>query len=226
MNTNHRGFTLIELLITISILSAVLLAGTFTYQTIAQRWQKEIGHFSASQYETKHLNILYDILAGLKPFVVLGENDSPGLLFVGSETRLLGVTKAGPFNTDYPEVFRLSVEETDLGKKRLLYQSVSTANTTIFRSDKEIIFTDEFILLDGLDDIRLNYFGWQSINQRSNGKEQGLLPTWGSTYSGTQTQLMPEKIAVLVKRGGKDLLFSVSLDTNSLRYVAPYLDRD
>jgi prepilin-type N-terminal cleavage/methylation domain-containing protein len=50
-----KGFTLIELMISMTILSLLLFTGSYTYSLMSQRWNKELGEFSHSAKQAKHL---------------------------------------------------------------------------------------------------------------------------------------------------------------------------
>ena len=74
MKSKNSGFTLIELLIAVSILSALLFTGTYVYQMLAVRWDKELGQFDNSAQTAKHFSLLNDLLRGVHPFIILDEH--------------------------------------------------------------------------------------------------------------------------------------------------------
>lgn len=227
MKTSSSGFTLIELLLAITILSGMLLVGNYSYQILASRWQKELGTFSHQQEFGRKLTLLNRTLTGIQPYIVrkkVNFNEQVGFLLEGSERGLLSISKVGLMQQQYPEVFRLIVEKQENDQYTLLYQAKSTQNFLLKYSDQDISFNRTFVLFQDLDEIKFNYLGWDSINQKSNEKSLGGSPTWRSNYSGLDTQQLPEEIAILMKQGEKDLLYTIELDKNTLRYLTPYLD--
>lgn len=232
MRAKHSGFTLIELMIAAAILSGLLFLGSFTYQMLAQRWTKELGEFQNTLETTKSFNLLNSTLTAVQPYIVLDESDNnntdydPGFLFIGRENRLFSVTKQGLFDQSAPEVFRLIVEEKETGKFDLLYQGVTTQQQALVTAQQSITFTQQITLLSDFDEIKFNYLGWDSFVIRSEGIQNGLQPTWRSEFSGLDTQLLPDQMAILLKKDDKDLLFTVAFDAKSLRYLTPYLSNN
>jgi prepilin-type N-terminal cleavage/methylation domain-containing protein len=231
MKAKHAGFTLIELMIAVAILSGLLFLGSFTYQMLASRWSKELGDFQNTLETTKNFNLLNSTLTAIQPYIVLDKSNNntnydPGFLFVGKENRLLSVTKQGLFNQRYPEVFRLIVEKNVNNKYDLLYQGMSTQDQAIITAQQSISFTQQIKLLSDFDDIRFNYLGWDGFIARNQGVQDGLQPTWRNEFSGIDNQLLPDQMAILIKKNDKDLLFTVTFDEKSLRYLTPYLENN
>ena len=67
---NRNGFTLVELLITIMILSSLLFLGSFSYQMLANRWEKQLGTFDDSLSLSRNIQILERILTSAIPLVI------------------------------------------------------------------------------------------------------------------------------------------------------------
>ncbi|PHI38627.1 hypothetical protein CBQ28_03670 [Pseudoalteromonas sp. GCY] len=227
MKSKHNGFTLIELLLAITILSGLLLVGNYSYQILASRWQDELGQFSQFQEFSRKLTLFNRTLNGIQPYVVKKRDNLNvrfGFLFEGGEQSLLSISKVGLMQQDFPEVFRLVVQKQENEKYSLLYQAKSTKHFLLKYSDQNIEFSKTYVLFKDLDEVRFNYLGWDSINQKSNEKSNGETPTWRRSYSGLDLQQLPEEIAILMKQDGKDLLYTIELDKNTLRYLTPYLD--
>ncbi|CAH9052716.1 hypothetical protein PSECIP111951_00675 [Pseudoalteromonas holothuriae] len=227
MKSSLRGFTLVELLIAISILSGLLFVGNYSYQILAGRWQQELGQFHNYQEFGRKLSLFNKTLAGIQPYVVrrvVNSNQQVGFLFEGNEQRLLSISKVGLIQQAYPEVFRLIVQEQDNGLFSLLYQAKSTQHFLLKYSDQNIDFQRSYILFQDLDEIKFNYLGWDNINQKSELKSVGRTPTWRQSYSGLDSQQLPEEIAILMKQGTQELLYTIELDKSTLRYLTPYLD--
>lgn len=231
MLPKSKGFTLIELMIATAILSGLLFLGGFTYQMLASRWQQELGEFQETLDITKSFNLLNGSIRAIQPYVVQNkkinnQDYEPGFLFVGRENRLLAVSKQGLFNHRYPEVFRLIVEENEDGSKNLIYQGVSTEGQLILTAQQTITFTQEITLLEKFDEIKFNYLGWDSPQVRSEGLENNALPTWRAEYSGLDNQLLPDEMALSLKKDGKDLLFTISFAEKSTRFLSQYINHD
>lgn len=228
MVVKRQGFTLIELLLSISILSGILLVGNFSYQLLAVRWQKEMTDFNVNQDFGRKLNLFNTTLTSIQPYIVLSDNGGkayPGFIFEGSEKSLLSIAKVGLIQQYYPEVFRIVIEKKQNDKYDLIYQAKSTRDFLLKYANQEIQFDKEFTLFKDMDEIRFNYLGWDNVVTKSEHKGEDIPATWRGAFSGLDTQQLPEMIAVLMRQGDKDIMFTIELDKNTLRYLTPYLDR-
>jgi prepilin-type N-terminal cleavage/methylation domain-containing protein len=187
------GFTLIEMMIAISIFSMLLFAGTYSYQLIANRWDKNLSSFSAIEKEAKHTELLLDVLQGIKPFIVTDQGRSH-FYFVGDQTSILGVTSVGIFSGQYHEIFRLSLVTDEQGGTDIVYQAKSTKDFLLFSPNQEIIFDYQLVLFDDVERARLAYFGWQNLNNK--GKSGGVDRHWYKDYSSVDRDLMPQRVLV------------------------------
>jgi len=225
MRNKALGFTLIELLIAVSILSALLFTGTYMYQMLAGRWDKELGEFNASSQKMKNLSLLSNVLRGIHPYIILDEqmdSKKPAFLFVGGEERLLSVTRSGLFEPSHPEVFRIILEQNKKGLFNLIYQSISTKDILVLTAAQEINFKNKIVLLEDLDEIKFGYLGWNGFLERSNADQTGQTVSWRNGFSGIDNQLLPEKMTVYIKQKQKEITFVIYFDQNSLRFLAPY----
>lgn len=227
MNYKSSGFTLIELLIAISILSALLFTGTYTYQMMAGRWDKELGEFEGSVKTAKHFSLLNNLLKGIHPFIVMDEQvntKKPAFLFIGHEQSLLSTSRAGLFSQPYPEIFRLTSRQKENGLYDLIYQSVSSKDTLLLTAQHEIKFDNQLVLFSDLDEISFNYLGWDSFAAQSGLTQGGIKPTWRTNFSGIDNQLIPVRMLLTLISKQREMNFTIVLDQNSLRYLTPYFD--
>ncbi len=227
MNNKSTGFTLVELLIAVSILSALLFTGTYVYQMLAERWDKELGEFNNSVTISKHFSLFNNLLKGIHPFIVIDEKSDikkPAFLFIGHNKRLLSVSRTGLFNPSYPEIFRISAKQKESGLYDLIYQSVSTKKVLLLTAQQEITFDNQIILFNDLDDINFEYLGWSGFVEQSNAPETGIKPRWRNTFSGIDHQQMPIKMLVRLNKEQNNIVFTIELDRGSLRFLTPYMD--
>jgi len=222
-NQNTNGFTLIELMIAISILSMLLFTGSYTYSLMSQRWNKELGTFSTSAKIAKNLTILQRLIEGVQPYVVIDNKKSPSFFFIGDETSLLAVSRAGIFSGDYPEIFRLTTIENSNGLVDLVYQSASTENVLLIGTDQEINFTKKLVLFNNLEKVEFRYYGWNNLSEKSNSSENGKHKNWLPNYSGINKQLTPELINLKLTKSNSDIQISIFLDSNPEHFLSPYM---
>ncbi|CAD2223397.1 conserved hypothetical protein [Pseudoalteromonas sp. 3J6] len=225
IKVQSKGFTLIELLITISILSALIFTGTFSYQMLANRWQEEVGTYNKTLANSKGISLLSRILHGVAPYIIIDEreNKRPGLLFVGNENKLFGVTQQGLFSGKYPEIFRLTLEQQENKKYNLIYQSVSTKNQSIFTTQQEIAFEHNYLLLENIDELVFSYRGWDNLPSMSIQKEAQEQPKVTNEYSGINKQLLPLNIMTTLTINSETMMIEVDSGRDSLQHTTLYL---
>lgn len=221
----HAGFTLIELLITMSILSALMFTGTFSYQLLASKWQKEVGTFNQTLEHAKGISLLSQILNGIYPYVVMDNKlqiKKPGFLFIGTNSRLLSVTQQGLFSEHYPEIFRLTLQPNK-DKFNLVYQSVSTKSVTVLTADQKIEFKHSYLLLENIDSFNLSYVGWTNVNTMSDEKENNQAPKLSSNFSGLDRQILPVNLTATLSINSKVMSIEANTERSALQHMTLYL---
>ena len=218
----HKGFTLIELMISISILTMLLFTGSYSYSLMSERWSKELGQFSNSAKTAKHLVLIQSLLEGVQPYVVVDSKKTPSLFFIGQSASLLGVSRAGLFSGNYPEIFRLTANKKANGKVDLIYQSSSTEHILLTGTDQNIDFSKTLILLTDLDEVTFNYFGWSHLYDKNAIIKSNEVAQWSTDFSGIDRQLMPEKYSITLVKSGSTITIPVQLQTTPERWLAPY----
>jgi len=223
---HQKGFTLIELMIAISILSLLLFTGSYSYSLMSERWNKELGQFSQSAKEAKHLEIVQRLLEGIQTFVVVNNKQKPSLFFIGDTNSLLAVSQAGFFNNNYPEIFRLTTIKNKKGLFDLVYQSASTENILLTGTDQTIDFTKKIVLFENLEKVTFQYYGWSHYYDKDSTDEGNKSRRWFDNFSGINNQIMPEQFILTLNKAGNTLSFPVYLDNSSERWLSPYLDEN
>lgn len=230
MRVNYKGFTVIELMITMTILSALLLTGSFSYSILAERWQQQLGDFESRVAEFKTLNALQNTLDGISPRLIFSSLDSsvrvPSVFFVGKKESMLAISNTGFFSDNKDEVFRLATERTDEGTYNLVYQSVNVSQSPVYLETQAFTFTNKKVLFENVDEFEFQYLGWNDIESRSEGIEKMIAPTWRASYSGLVHQLLPEKVKLTISIKEKQIVIYFYPNKESLRVITPYLNTD
>jgi len=221
-NNQNKGFTLIELMISISILTMLLFTGTYSYSLMSDRWNKELGQFSHSAKEAKHLALLQSLLEGVQPFVVVDKEKKPSFFFIGDNTSLLAISRAGFFNTPFPEIFRLTTVEKENGKVDLVYQSISTESFLLTGTEQNINFSKQIILFSDLDKVSFRYYGWSHLTEKTSIEFPKKKPQWFQRFSGIDKQLMPQQYQLTLIKSDQRLSIPVTLELKPERWLSPY----
>ncbi|TMP45684.1 hypothetical protein CWB96_10900 [Pseudoalteromonas citrea] len=225
LHSKQSGFTLIELLIVTLLLSLIMAVGTYSYSLFVDNWQKELGNFNRTKNFTVSVQRVDRLLENVYPYVLIKNNAEAGLLFVGSKSGLLSVTYNGLFNDGSPEVFRISKIENENGRFDLIYQAMSLKYVNIIHEDQPIEFTHKVEIVKDVSDVDFNYYGWSSfrLKSQSTNNEQ---PKWSSKYSALNTQLLPEKMTMTIKRDNKSVILRYAYDLESERWLSSYSDSE
>ncbi|WP_185745546.1 prepilin-type N-terminal cleavage/methylation domain-containing protein [Pseudoalteromonas sp. J010] len=195
MAGKQRGFTLVELLIAITLLSLVMVTGTFAYFQLASRWDKELGDFQQQAQTAKVVTQLEQVLKGIIPYVVRDKEGKPTFFFVGSESRLLAVTNNGLISGK-PEVFRLVLQQQE-SHFQLVYQAIAMEKVILTSTEQSLDFSSTKVLLNRLQGADFNYYGWQSLTLKSN-RIPGTKPSWFNNYRSQERGLTPEYIKLKI----------------------------
>ncbi|WP_434950898.1 PulJ/GspJ family protein [Shewanella sp. HL-SH4] len=192
-----RGFTLIELLIAMLVMSMVMYVGSLSFATFSQRWQKDVGSFNYEVNKAKNLVLLQQMLRGISNYIVKNDDDKMIYFFQGNAKYLLFVTNNPLFNSGSPALVRLSVRVQEDGKQQLKYEESSFEHNPLINAAKlpqpefsKVLFTD--------DNIRFNFYGWESQNQRAaffEGEEE-VAPKWLAEYFSDKTGMLPYAVNI------------------------------
>ncbi|NTS76915.1 type II secretion system protein [Catenovulum sp. SM1970] len=228
LKRQDKGFTLVELLIVSSILSMLLLVGSYSYSLFAQRWNKELGSFNQNNQLMINLARFQTLLNNQQYNVVFRDDAEPGFFFVGNSNSILSITNQGLFNQKFAEAFRLTLVKNNRQKLDLVYQSAPLDKLALSKASTELVFQYEFKLLTDLDDASFEYYGFESFEQKSisNRPNVFLKPKWFSQYSGLDSQLFPEKIKFSFIHSGRKIEYYFSMITNSEELLSDYFPEE
>ena len=87
------GFTLIEMLVTVVLLSALILIGSFSYAQFSKLWNVQVNDFDIKLEHARNSILINEVLDSLLPYVVYDVNDEPSIYFEGNRNGFVGVSK-------------------------------------------------------------------------------------------------------------------------------------
>jgi len=215
-----KGFTLIELLISVSLLSALLLLGNYSYSLFASKWQKDLGAFNSTIQDLKGKELLNEILSSTVPYVIFDDSKNNSnlkttLLFVGNVQSLFAVSNSGIISAHHPEVYKIFTKESLDGKLDLIYQSSSLSHINMVNVNQSFTFEHEFILLNDIDSLNIQYFGWNNIDEKMTKDSNNAVRKWFTDYSGVDKRLLPEKISLEISINDKLHIYNFEVDKES-----------
>jgi len=222
----QAGFTLVELLIATTLLSMILFVGSYSYSLFANRWDKELGDFSANIKDVRAMQLLQTVLDGIVPVVVVDEG-KPGFYFSGKKQVLTSVSSNGLFDDEFPVVFEISAEQSGPGRMTVIYREASTQDLLLTANGQNIAFNHSITLLDDVAEWRFTYQGWESFEAKSSAKflnqrVPAKLPSF-EEYSGQVRQLVPEVIALSYRQTAAPVHLSAQLGKEPQVILSRYL---
>ena len=196
------GFTLIEMMIAMTILSMVMLLGTWSFSLFIDRWDGRLGYFSKHASQAKDFILLNEIVSGISPFVYR-QNGQPSYYFKLVDNQITGVTQNPIFNNNEFALFKLSVERSNSGSSYLLYKETKIQNLYQGATDT---YDYEKVLINDTARIDLSVFAWDNFKQKiaaedpliSNSK---AVPKWRSSYDASLSNLLPSKVSISTTDG-------------------------
>lgn len=210
---NYRGFTLIEVLISMTILTMIMLLGTWSFSLFSSRWDGRLGHFDESVAQTKDYVLLNDIVSSITPFVYKNGTERH-YYFSSTNDYLAGVTQSSIFFPNQAALFKLTVEPLGDGTAYLLYQE---AQLTVLNDPQAITYTHEKILIQGANKIRFSVYAWSSAIEKIQSEDplssNAQSPVWRASYDSAESHLMP--ISVSIKWDDNEFLIPLINDQGS-----------
>ncbi|WP_076410995.1 type II secretion system protein J [Shewanella sp. UCD-KL12] len=196
INRLSKGFTLVELLISMTILSMIMLLGSWSFSLFTTNWEGRLGHFSKNVSQTKDYILMNDIVSSIIPYVYRVSNN-PRYYFKSTPTEMYAVTQSSIFHPKSAVAFKFTVEDFEDGSKYLLYQE---AELGVITQGQEINYSHEKILIAKADDIQFKVFGWKDIQQKMASEDpmtnSGARPLWRDSYDAEKSNYMPLSIAI------------------------------
>jgi len=80
-------------------------------------------------------------------------------------------------------------------------------------------------LLSNLRDVSFSYYGWRSIDEKSDNPDQRFKSQWLNEYSGIDRQYMPSKIILSIEKE-YTLIIPVELQVDVEKWLSPYFNSD
>ncbi|WP_206484698.1 prepilin-type N-terminal cleavage/methylation domain-containing protein [Thalassotalea sp. G2M2-11] len=218
-----QGFTLIELLISVSILSLLLLVGSFSYSLLADNWQDVTKKFDIAENDSRAINYMISVFSGIFPYVVYQNkiDKKAVLFFTGNEHRILSVTHSGLVGEAKTELFRVEAITNANGKLDLMYYASELSQPIIY-ADQKVELEQGMVLIKNMDSVSFQYLGWDSYQQKYQEPEQYISPSWRNRFSGITNQLLPETIEIKLSKQGKQTSIVIQLDKTSSRLLSSY----
>lgn len=209
-----KGFTLIEVLLAMMLLSIVMYIGSLSFSVFSERWSKELGGFNTDVSDARKLLLLRQVVQGAANYLVRDSDQRAVYLFYGDATQLIFVSNSPILQSGQQALVRLTVETLDNGQQQLKYSESAFTKQPVFQLNS-LPAPDNSIVLFQSENIRFNYFGWQSFAARVRYTEsyEGT-PEWQAEYDAKKTGVLPFAVN-LTWATNEPLIFSLRHDNRT-----------
>ena len=196
------GFTLVELLVSITLLSMIMLLGTWSFSIFINKWDGRLGYFSKHISQAKDHILLGDVVSAITPHLI-NANNNISYYFQASKTEVKAASHSAIFHVNTPVFVRLSVETYTDGSKYLLYQEAPLVPFNIIDGFE---YTHEKILIQQANILEFSVLGWSNASEKIISEDplsgsNGMKPIWRSQYNSITTNIMPLAIRIYWNEG-------------------------
>jgi prepilin-type N-terminal cleavage/methylation domain-containing protein len=206
-----KGFTLIEVLLAMILLSIVMYIGSLSFSIFSERWRKDMGGFNTDVSNARKLLLLRQLLHGTANYLVRDKDNHTVYFFYGDAQQLTFITNKPVFQTEAQALVRLNVRTLENGQQQLVYSESSFITTPLF-SVTPLPQPEQTLILLQSENIRFNYFGWDSFAARSRFIEysEGELQ-WQTQYDAAAIGVLPHAVNLIWNKN-EPVIFSLSHD--------------
>jgi len=206
---HHKGYTLIEVLVAVVIFTAMLmLAGMALNQGLTQYHgllEKGLNfwEYAKNIWIDKSFNSATD-------YYVHTRSDRWFPYFRGSQEGVSYVSLA-PFAGELPVVIWIRSEDSEKGKRSLVYYELPVYTKTYEEIDRDYVFGEykkgkSFRLLEGVENIEFGFYGYDAA--------KGMYQWYGG-FEGNKLKILPSlvRISYTDESGPGKLVFSINVNS-------------
>ncbi len=231
MVAKQKGFTLIELMLATSLLMLVLFAGYYGYGLFTEKWQKRTQFYWQQTQQSLAFDAISRVFESAAPYIVTSDNNEPAQYFSGDENRVMFITNSPLFSEKTSVVeFKILQNEDSFS---LVYNEASMEKNLLLRQSDEIFWQHQVILMDKLESVSFDYYGWQSFSAAV--EEQGrddddtdldlkLTPSSYKQHIMEERRVLPISLNFNIKdQQGRESHFPVALPSEAYTVLVDYL---
>lgn len=209
------GFTLIEILLSMVILSSVIFVGSLSFAVYSEKWQSGIGDFDEVYAESRNVLLMQKMFIGASNYIIKNEKGDVAYFFEGASQRLTFVSNNPIYNPASPAVVSLHIETNSDGLQNLVYSEYSFEDQLLLHENQPLEKDFSMVLLSR-ENIRFNYFGWETNEQRiasNDGKD--FVPDWQKIYDGDVSGMLPFAVSIIWSNS-EPIIFTIPNDNAEL----------
>ncbi len=202
MVNRNSGFTLVEILVTMSLLSMIVLVGSYAINVFGQRWDGRLGTFEETFIEVRNMMLVQEVLDCLVPYIAFNEEGQPFTYFEGNRNGFVAVSTQSLLSDDDFAVVRLSVEENEDRTFDVVYEEWPMDTHLLVSIGEPLSFSPPLVLFRSISDPIFEYYGWADVRDRPSDTKLGNLKKWQENYDGVKALFAPEKARLSFESSG------------------------
>ncbi|WKD22053.1 prepilin-type N-terminal cleavage/methylation domain-containing protein [Pseudoalteromonas sp. KG3] len=227
----QQGFTLIELMLATTLLMLVLFAGYYGYGLFADKWQKRTQYFWQQTQQTLAFDVITRVFESTFPYIVKSDNNEPAQYFSGDQNRVIFITTS-PLFSNKTSVVEFKILQNADGYS-LAYNEASMSDNLLLNQSDVIIWQHQIVLLENLQDISFEYYGWKNLEQvlsvlvRDDDDENSATPSFYQQHIMEERRVLPVSLYINLKaENGEQSRFPVSLPTQAASVLVDYIKEE
>ena len=227
---NQNGFTLIEILISMVLLSMIMLVASMSFSTFSTQWQKRLGNFDDVLKSAKRTSLLQKTLQSTANYLAKDvKTEDPYYYFFGENQEISFVSNNPIFSEGIPALIHISIVYNETNDtSSLIYQEAPMDKKILLYAEHPPNFLNKLVLLENKINIRFNYFGWRSRDERLaalDDDEGEIVPSWNVSYSGKEVGGLP--IAINISWDDSEpIIIPLAQDRAHMLNISKHSDND
>jgi prepilin-type N-terminal cleavage/methylation domain-containing protein len=207
--SRQSGLTLIELLIAMAVMSMLTVIASYAFSLFSRDWTVVGGGYERAEGQFRRFELMQRAILDSLPWVVVREDGSEGLYFLGRSDGLTLVTASPVFSPDSLAVIRLIVEKVSNGRSRLVYEEAPLKELILLRADQTLPFKFRMTIMESATDIVFRYRWLQaaSADDPSGGDSVDPVLVWAAEFDGFK--LVGQPVDVSLDVGGATTYFAL-----------------
>lgn len=200
---SEAGFSLIEVLVSTLILSLTIYMASVSCSIFLKIWgEKKFASYQNMHDYRKRALFRNSVESALDYFVEFGNSENRTVycpFFKGTPDSITFVTFSSMFKSNKPAVASVIFEKKKDSTLSVIYREAFFDESYLAHYDDKIIFEKSVLLYEGLDDVKIRYYGlWKREIIDDSGSFRTLYK-WQDEFDGSEKKRIPQIIEITLE---------------------------
>ena len=181
-----------------AVMSMLTVTASYAFSLFSRDWRAVGARYESSEGQFRRYDLMQRALLDSLPWVVLREDGSEGLYFLGREDGLTLVTASPIFSPGKLAVIRLFVERRADGGSRLVYEEAPLAEIVLTRADQTLPFAFRMTVLESGGKVAFSY-RWLQTNANAiagDSSQTDSVLMWTTEFDGLKLAGQPVELGL------------------------------